>query len=175
MLRKFGWIGIVLAMAMPAWAQDAPGAADRAFTQCGAITDPAARLACYDSAQPSRQPSAGGPASKPGASHYPEFGGAAPPPANPAPTRAFGSKGPDAPVRSNNLVAGVASYSLSPSGRFTIVLDNGQIWRQVDSDDGVAQFKKQGHNIVAISKGFLWSYDLKLNAMSAVFKVTRVK
>jgi len=29
--------------------------------------------------------------------------------------------------------------------------------------------------MVAISKGFLWSYDLKLNAMSAVFKVTRVK
>ena len=30
-------------------------------------------------------------------------------------------------------------------------------------------------NIITISKGFLWSYDLKLNGMSAVFKVTRVK
>ena len=184
MLKKFGGIGGPLALVLPialaasASAQDAPGAADRAFTQCSAIADPAARLACYDSAQPSRQSPAGSPTNRPGApSHYPEFGGAtqAPPPANPAPTRAFGSKGPDAPVRSNNLVASVASYSLSPSGRFTIILDNGQIWRQVDSDDGVAQFKKQGRNMVAISKGFLWSYDLKLNAMSAVFKVTRVK
>ena len=78
-------------------------------------------------------------------------------------------------IARGKLVAAVASYSLSPSGRFTIVLDNGQIWKQVDSDDGVAQFRQQGRNMVAISKGFLWSYDLKLNAMSAVFKVTRVK
>src|ERR1700761_1846011 len=171
MRKIFCVSGAVLAMATPAWSQVNPATAN-AFAQCGGIADPASRLACYDAAQPPRVPAAA-PASKPsGPARYPEFNASpqtqmsAPPP-----NTAFGSSA----IARGKLVAAVTSYSLSPSGRFTIVLDNGQIWKQVDSDDGVAQFRKEGRNMVAISKGFLWSYDLKLNAMSAVFKVTRVK
>jgi hypothetical protein len=168
MPRTFCWITVALIIAAPAWAQSNSGSA-----QCSGITDPAARLACYDAAQP---PRATGPVPAnraPGATRYPEFSNPAQTP-EPPPRAALREDSPDTPVR-GKLVVGVASFSLSPSGRFTIVLDNGQVWRQVDSDDGIAQFRKQGRNMVAISKGFLWSYDLKLNASSAVFKVTRVK
>jgi len=137
MLRISGLFGLMLGLAMPAWAQGEPGAAERAFTQCGAIADPAERLACYDSAQP--RPPTAIPAKRDSApSHYPEFNHAAPLPANPPSNTASGGNGFGASARGGKLIAAVASYSLSPSGRFTIVLDNGQIWRQVDSDDGVA-------------------------------------
>ena len=73
------------------------------------------------------------------------------------------------------LVAAVARYNLSPRGRFTLVLENGEIWQQMDSDDGAAQFKQRGRNVVQISKGFWGSYDLRLNGANIVFKVTRIK
>ena len=146
------------------------------MARCSAIADPAARLACYDAAQPPPGTTSTPPANRaPGPARYPEF--SSPPQAQapaPQPGATSGGNSFGATAR-GKLVAGVVSYSLSPSGRFTIVLDNGQTWKQVDSDDGVAQFRTQGRNIVAISKGFLWSYDLKLNAASAVYKVTRIK
>ena len=165
-MRKILWgLGAALAIVAPA------GAQGNAPAQCSGIADPAARLACYDAAQPPRATGTV-PTNKSPAARYPEFN-AAPRAQMPAPPPNAASGG--SAIARGKLVAAVASYSLSPSGRFTIVLDNGQIWKQVDSDDGVAQFRQQGRNMVAISKGFLWSYDLKLNAMSAVFKVTRVK
>jgi hypothetical protein len=147
-------------LTMPAWAQA------NSVAQCSGIADPSARLACYDAAQPPRATPV-----NPGATRYPEFNSSpriqTPPP---IPNTASGGSA----LTRGRLIAAVVSYRLSPSGRFTIVLDNGQTWKQVDSDDGVAQFRKEGRNVVAITKGFLWSYDLKLNAMSAIFKVTRV-
>jgi hypothetical protein len=77
--------------------------------------------------------------------------------------------------RDGKLVAAVARYNLSPRGRFTLVLENGEIWQQLDSDDGAAQFKQRGRNVVQISKGFWGSYDLRLNGANIVFKVTRIK
>ena len=65
--------------------------------------------------------------------------------------------------------------NLSPRGRFTVVLENGEIWRQMDSDDGAAQFRQRGKNVVQISKGFWGSYDLRLNGANIVFKVTRIQ
>ena len=162
MLHKLRWVAVMSVLAAPAWAQSG------ATAQCSSIADPTARLACYDAAQPPRSTA---PPNR-GTSRYPEFNSSPQVQAPvPAPGTASGSK---TAIR-GRLVAAVVNYNLSPSGRFTIVLDNGQIWKQVDSDDGVAQFRKEGRNVVAITKGFLWSYDLKLNAMSAVFKVTRIK
>ena len=176
MLRKLCYAGLALSALNPALAQTDPGAADRAFAQCGSIADSTARLACYDSARSTRPPQAAAPpAGDNGPAHYPEFSSPAQSAAKPLPAPGFTSNPLGSSARGGKLTAAIASYSLSPSGRFTIVLDNGEVWRQVDADDGVAQFKSKGRNMVVISKGFLWSYDLRLNAMSAIFKVTRVK
>ena len=171
MRKIFGWLGVLLALSSPAWAQNNLSVANSASASCSGIADPAARLACYDTAQPPRPPGTPPANQMPGSSRYPEFNR---PPQGYVPQQNPAS-GNNSPSRTGKVVAAVASYSLSPSGRFTIVLDNGQTWKQIDSDDGVAQFRKEGRNAVVITKGFLWSYDLKLNAMSAVFKVTRVK
>ena len=162
MLKRLGWIAAMTVVAGPLWAQG------NAATQCSSIADPAARLACYDAAQPPRSATT----AAPGASRYPEFN-SAPRAQTPTPIPNTTARGSALPR--GGLIAGVVNYSLSPTGRFTIVLDNGQIWKQVDSDDGIAQFRKERRNVVTITKGFLWSYDLKLNATSAVFKITRVK
>ncbi|HEX4104690.1 MAG TPA: hypothetical protein VHX92_00510 [Rhizomicrobium sp.] len=157
------WIALCLLMA-PAVAA-AQTSADRAFAQCGTVADANARLACYDAARDQSK-----------ATHWPEFGtpsataqSAAPQAAPPPVARAL-----PAPAE-RKLVAAVARYNLSPRGRFTLVLDSGEIWRQSDSDDGVAQFKQRGRNMVQISKGFWGSYDLRLNGANIVFKVTRIK
>lgn len=134
--------------------------ADRAFTQCGTIADARARLACYDAVRDQSK-----------TTHWPEFSATPVRPAPPVAARAPAP--PSAP--SSNLVSHVAQYSFSPHGQFTVVLDNGEIWRQLDSDDGVARFKHSGGNIVQISKGFWGSYDLKLNTANSVFKVVRLK
>jgi hypothetical protein len=144
------------------YAQTGATAADRALAQCGAIAEPNARLSCYDAARDQSK-----------ATHWPEFNGA---PARPAPLTA-----PQAAVRpppsptGGKFVAAVARYDLSSRGRFTVVLDNGEVWQQLDSDDGMAQFKQHGRNVVQISKGFWGSYDLRLNTANIVFKVTRIR
>lgn len=151
-------LGLLL---LPA-AAEAQTAADRAFAQCGAIADAKTRLACYDASRDQSK-----------ATHWPEF--------NAAPAQALPSPAPQAAARplssptDEKLVAAVARYSLSPRGHFTVVLENGEVWRQLDSDDGVAQFRQRGRNVVQISKGFWGSYDLRLNAANIVYKVARIR
>ena len=159
-MKKAPWIAL-LALMLPAMAQ-AQTAADRAFAQCGAIADANARLACYDAARDQSK-----------ATHWPEFGA---PQAQPIPqaTPQAAARPLPAPM-DGKLVAAVARYNLSPRGQFTVVLDNGEIWQQLSSDDGVAQFRQHGRNVVQISKGFWGSYDLRLNAANIVFKVARIK
>jgi len=161
-MKRAPWTALCLLL-VPASA-GAQTAADHAFAQCGTIADATARLACYDTARDQSK-----------AMHWPEF--SAPPSTaaqSPAPQAAPTARALPAPA-DGKLAASVARYSLSPRGRFTLVLENGEIWRQMESDDGAAQFKERGKNVVQISKGFWGSYDLRLNGANIVFKVTRIK
>lgn len=160
-MKHASWT-IFFALIAPA-AAHAQTAADNAFARCGAIADANARLACYDAARDQSK-----------ATHWPEFGTAPTQPMAPQPPPQAASRPLPAPT-DGKLIAAVARYNLSARGHFTVVLDNGEIWQQMDSDDGVAQFRQRGRNVVQISKGFWGSYDLRLNAANTVFKVTRIK
>lgn len=161
-MKRVPWTALCLLLVpAPAGAQTA---ADHAFAQCGTIADSHARLACYDTARDQSK-----------AMHWPEF--SAPPSTtaqSTAPQAAPTARALPAPA-DGKLAASVARYSLSPRGRFTLVLENGEIWRQLDSDDGAAQFRQRGRNVVQISRGFWGSYDLRLNGANIVFKVARIK
>ncbi len=51
-------------------------------------------------------------------------------------------------------------YSFNPYDKFLVVLDNGQIWQQLESDSGIkAPFHKGEKNTVTISRGFIGSYN----------------
>ena len=157
--RKFSSLLLLQALLLsfaPASAQNVQTA-----SSCAAIPDPGSRLACYDRASAGRQ-KAGNAAAQD--SHWPEF-------SNPSRHPASATQSPVRQI--GPVTAAITSYELKPDGRFVMTLDNGQIWRQLPTDAGKAQFRDR--NRVVISRGFWHSYDLKLNSMNAVFKVERVK
>lgn len=136
---------------------------------CRAQTDAAARLACFD-ALVSRLDT---PVTLPAAS---------PPVANPTasvPAAGFGgenlARAEDAPQPQESISAGVAKVSFSAIKHFTVVLDNGQVWRQADSDTAVAHFSDDKPNVVKISKGFMDAYSLAIEGAWGTYKVKRIK
>ena len=118
---------------------------------CSRIVEPRARLACYDSAG-SAMPSPSGTA--------------------PSPASLFGLR--HAKTSLQRIIAGVQWYSFNEKGKFTVGLDNGQVWRQFNDDTGKAKFTAASNRVV-IKHGFFDSYDLKINRMNAVFRVERIK
>jgi hypothetical protein len=70
------------------------------------------------------------------------------------------------------LTSQVKSYSFSQIGMFTIVLVNGQVWRQLSGDTNYV-----GHlstdDVVTISRGALGSYNLRVDKHPQYFKVRR--
>lgn len=160
-MKRVIWMVACFLAPLPALAQPA---SDRAFAQCGAIADANARLACYDAARDQNR-----------TTHWSEFSSTPTAPATqPAPRVA--ARAPTKPLPNDKrLMAHVTRYEFSPHGQFTVQLDNGEVWRQLDSDDGAAHFHQAHGDVVQISKGFWKSYDLTLNGANTVFKVTRIK
>ncbi len=79
------------------------------------------------------------------------------------------------PPELDSITATVQDYSFNPYGKFIVVLDNGQIWQQLESDSDIAHFMKSQKNTVTISRGFIGSYNLVVNDSSVLFKVRRLK
>ncbi|MEI9885529.1 MAG: hypothetical protein WDN08_03365 [Rhizomicrobium sp.] len=158
-----------------ATAEAAPEASlTAAILACAAQQGDAAQLACYNGiaaqlktapiAAPSA-PAAAGPAPQ----------AAAPlPPAAPASTATvFGLPPAEAPA--DSVTARVANVTYNYFHVFTVTLDNGQVWRQVDSDGKVARFRNDKTEVVTISRGFLDSYHLAIQGGWGSFTVRRIK
>ncbi|MBI3675340.1 MAG: hypothetical protein HY243_01825 [Proteobacteria bacterium] len=76
----------------------------------------------------------------------------------------------------DSISAGVTEYAFTPFGKFVVILDDGQVWKQIEGDSDLARFKKTPtDNKVTISRGFMGSYSLTINGSAKVYKVTRVK
>ncbi len=76
----------------------------------------------------------------------------------------------------DSIASQVTDVSFTPFGKFIVFLANGQVWRQLQGEADRAYFRSNPKdNTVTISRGFLGSYNLKLNDSAKVFKVTRVK
>jgi hypothetical protein len=198
----WGTAAAALFFAVPALAADQHEVLE-GLGKCAALTDDKARLACYDALAPqvkdalsappaavaSTQPSAppteeqqkswfgfdvGGlfgtaPAQQTTPQQFGSDKLPAPPPPPPGTT-------PAQPPPIDSIAASVTDYAVNPFGKFIVFLDNGQVWRQEQGDSDRAQFRKNPKdNKVAISRGFLGSYNLTLNDSDKVYKVTRVK
>ena len=69
----------------------------------------------------------------------------------------------------------MASYSFDRYGQFTIVLANGQTWRQLSGDTSTAHWTKPAAGYtVRISRGALRSFNLKVKGIASEYKVERV-
>jgi hypothetical protein len=80
-----------------------------------------------------------------------------------------------APADVDEIKGTVTQVVFSPYNRFTVTLDNGQVWRQIDADTAKARFHKNG-DAVTISRGAIGSYNLCLDGHEfVIFKVHRVR
>jgi hypothetical protein len=74
------------------------------------------------------------------------------------------------------LVARLENVTFSKSGYFTVGLDNGQWWRQIDGDTNYARFRTPAsRNVITIEHGSLGSYNLHIQGLSQGYKVNRIR
>jgi hypothetical protein len=189
MARGFALAAAVL-LAMPAAAsdQDLPSQ----ILACSAEPDGAAQLACYNQiaarlkAVPAPAPATSAP---PAAEAATEPVAPVPPPTTTAPAAPPGqttSQSPpadfggdtvpfhhDAAEPPDSMTAHVVSVSYNFYHRFTVGLDNGQVWRQKDEDDSMAKLAKD--QTVTIIRGFLDAFHLKIEGEYGNFAVKRIK
>ena len=157
-------------------ARDALGA----FVQCAEVADPAKRLECFDAAtargkaalaappaqtaQPPREKSMldwfGFSQSKP-VTKPEDFGKPAPPPG---------------PSEVTQISDGVLEFAKTARGKAIFILDNGQVWRQIDGDATDVWAPPSGTKMrVTIEIGALSSYNLTIDGRKGLIKVNRLK
>jgi hypothetical protein len=147
--------------------------------RCASLPDDAAWLACYRAAAAPMEASlaaaitsAPAPAPAPAAS---QFGilDSAQSKALSAPAEKF----PPAPetASSDHITAHLLKYSFSSQKYFTLVLDNGQVWQQINGDDDFAVLKRPASEYeVTIKHGLFGSYNLTFTGLAGLFRVRRI-
>ncbi len=181
---RFYWIFAGMAvLTTSAWADPARDTL-KEITKCADIAGATDRLKCFDAAVPHAQTALSAPE--------------APPPAQTAQTTEesggvlgwFGFERPVTkpedfgkpavrvadPREITTLSASVTEFARTPSGRALFILDNGQVWRQIDGDVTEVSDPNTGEQFkVAIEKAVFGSYDMKINGHTGLIKVRRLK
>src|SRR3954468_18885906 len=120
-------------------------------TRCAAIADAAERLKCFDRAAPAAKDAG------------------VPKPAD------FGKPVARVPEPAQ-IVASVRELSRTVRGRALFMLDNGQVWRQIDADDTNVLDPAPGKALkVTIQHGLLDSYNMVIEGRNSLIKVRRVE
>jgi len=121
------------------------------MARCSAITDSAERLRCFDRAAP-RAKEALIPKEQ-------DFG--KPPPRQP---------------EVEQVAASVREMSKTVRGRALFVLDNGQVWRQLEGDDAQVLEPSPGTVMkVTIARGAFGSYNLTIEGRNGLVRVRRLE
>jgi hypothetical protein len=82
----------------------------------------------------------------------------------------------EGPKEVTEISATVAEFATNAYGRSLFILDNGQVWKQVDGDNiEVRAPRKDEVMKVTIEKAFMGSFSLKIEGRNALVKVRRVK
>jgi hypothetical protein len=147
------------------------------FAKCANIADATARLKCFDAAVPAARNALGSAAekAKEQASSVEQFGFARPPKPVLKPED-FGKPPmpPEEPKEITEITSTALEFAKTPYGRMLLVLDNGQVWRQLDADSTEVRDVARGTKIT-IERGFLGSYNLTIEGRNGLIKVTRLK
>lgn len=80
------------------------------------------------------------------------------------------------PAEASRVRAHMASYSFDDRHLFTLTLENGQVWQQLQGDTTFAHWGGAPNRyLVTVSKGMLGSYNLTVTGEPGLFKVRRIK
>jgi hypothetical protein len=145
------------------------------LAKCADIADAADRLKCFDAAAPRAKSALAVPAEKgTGPTVTVENFGLqqAPKPATP---EEFGKPPPES-QGVESITSTVLEFAKTPYGKAVFILDNGQVWRQLDSDSTNVLDPPAGAKMkVKIEFGFFGSYNLTIEGRNSLIKVTRLK
>jgi hypothetical protein len=167
-------LGLVAARAAHA---DATRDALVEVTKCADIADSVERLKCFDAAVPHAKNALASPAppvKEPSLLDWFGFGRSAPV------TKAedFGKPAPE-PGPGQELTeikATVLEFGRTLRGKCLFILDNGQVWRQLDADSTDVRDPDEGSTMrVTIETGALGSYNLVIEGRNGLIKVSRLK
>jgi hypothetical protein len=138
---------------------DASAEAPSEFAKCAGLPNAAERLKCYDAA-----------ADRHGF-------GLPPPPREPVTQpQDFGKPPPAREAEVKEIGATVVELTRTARGRAVFTLDNGQVWRQLDSDAAEVREPAAGRAMhVKIETGALGSYNLVIEGRAGAIKVRRLK
>jgi hypothetical protein len=149
------------------------------IAKCADIADSAERLKCFDAAVPRAKSALATPppqaAEKRGFLEWFGFGL----PQKPV-TKAedFGKSAPEPGPAGEitEITATVIEFAKTPRGKCVFILENGQVWRQLDADATFVRDPDPGTKMkVTIETGALGSYNLTIEGRNAMIKVSRLK
>lgn len=84
-----------------------------------------------------------------------------------------GEEAPDGEIR--ELKAAVVESGANPFGKVFVVLDNGQVWRQLDSDGTMVRFPRNLAATVTIRKSRFGGYRMTVDQLKRTIRVRRIK
>ena len=168
--------GVTVAMVDVARGQDARDAL-AAFVKCSEIADPAKRLECFDAATARGKAALAAP--PPQVAQPPKeksllewFGFSRPTPVTKP--EDFGKPAPEPEL--TQISENVLEFAKTPRGKAIFILENGQVWRQIDGDSTDVYAPPPGAKLrVTIEVGMLGSYNLLIDGRKGLIKVNRLK
>src|SRR5215472_669391 len=165
------WVAFAAA---PAWA-DAVRDALIEMAKCADIADSAERLKCFDAAAPRAKNALAAPEKlKEQTVTVENFG--LPRPEAPATKAEDFGKPPPEPKGITEITSTVLEFAKTPFGKAVFILDNGQVWRQLDADSSNVLEPRAGTKMkVTIEVGVFGSYNLSVEGRNGIIKVTRLK
>lgn len=177
-----GAVAALIVAPAAAFAQSASDKAADAAIACLDVADPAERLACLESAtqeikatrirretaeESAAADEAGAVIAGDDASDEDSFG---------AERLASTKREKTEERKKQRLEATVVEFRVNQFGVVTAVLDNGQVWRQLNSDDEVLRLPKKDKVLtVTVKKGALGNYMMKVNELKRTIRVKRIK
>jgi hypothetical protein len=183
-MRIFWLLSAAVLVSLPAHADPARDTLS-AIVKCTEIATAAERLQCFDAAAPGAKTALAAPvqqtvAQTDQAPAQEEEGGVLSWFGLSRPvtkTEDFGKPPiPTGPKEIQEISAGVVEFAKNAYGRAIFILDNGQVWKQVDGDTTEVRDPSRGETMkVTIETGLMGSYALSVEGRRGIVKVRRVK
>jgi len=149
------------------------------IAKCADIAEASERLKCFDAAVPSAKSVLAAPAQQPaekrGLLEWFGFAGPQKPVTKP---EEFGKLAQESRPGEEitEITATVLEFAKTLRGKAVFILDNGQVWRQLDADGTEVRDPPPGTKMkVTIETGAMGSYNLTVEGRKSLIKVSRLK